>query len=70
MLRGHMLGQSNTGGEGPMSLGVTDAAGSGSNALKVGMQMASRRGALGWGPPGGIIHIDAATPLWVVPKLA
>lgn len=51
MLRGHMLGQGNSGGEGPMSMGVTDAAGSSSNALKVGMQVASRGGALRRGPP-------------------
>ena len=70
MLCGHMLGQGNIGGEGPVSLGVTDAAGSGSNPLKVGVQMASRGAALRWGRDGSIVHIDAATPLWIVPKLA
>lgn len=70
MLCGHMFGQGSIGGEGPVSLGVTNTAGSGSSALEVGVEMASRRGPLGCRHRGSIIHIDAAAPLWVVPKLA
>ena len=42
VLRRHMLGQGNIGGEGPVSLWVTDTTGSGSCALKVAVQMTNR----------------------------
>ena len=47
MLCRHMLGQDIIGREGSVSLRVTDTASSGRHALKVAVQMAGGRGALG-----------------------
>lgn len=73
MLRCHMLSQGCIGGEGALGLGVTQAACPGGYALQSAVQIAAGMGlslGLGCTRHWGVIHKDAAAPLWVVPQLA
>lgn len=71
MLRCHMLSQGCIGGEGALGLGVTQTACPGGYTLQSAVQIAMGVGlGLGYTRHWGIIHKDAAAPLWVVPQLA